>query len=121
MITSEPRSPKPDETRRIQGDLVSVRDAPIGLSCALPRERLPSFHIAFEGRDDAVEGTCPCLLLGLAFGERLRDCGKADKPPTILLPLQPISRPKRHDHSRFVHPLRSARSGPPPRLKHLSY
>src|SRR5216684_3871229 len=69
------------------------------MSRALPRQRLPSLHVSFESRDDAVAGVCPCLLFGLAFGQRLRDSGKANKPPTILLPLQRVSISKRHDHS----------------------
>src|ERR1700726_3882346 len=66
------------------------------MSGAFSRQRPAGFHVAFERRDNAIDGITPCLVLGFAFGERFRDSRKAHQPPAVALTLQFISISKCH-------------------------
>src|SRR4051794_17329194 len=67
------------------------------MSSAHSRQRLPGLHVSFQRSNHAIKGISSGLLLGLTFGQRLRNSGKPDQPPPIALPLQRVSISKRHE------------------------
>src|SRR5260221_14230195 len=66
------------------------------MSAAASWQRLAGLHVALECRDDAIDRVGGGFCLGFASVQRLRDSGKAHKPPAVLLPLQRISVSERH-------------------------